>query len=168
MNEKSSSGELNAKHRELLDLHTLARSRFEATKHNFADGMRAAEEVKRDLNWTQNRISWVVLAILNQALRIVLLARGYPTDVRAESLKPKLNASIRLSTEQLRINIVQSLRSKDDEPSALCSPDHPLFHHFPIARFGRYLWACTSVSSSAYDWTSTTSLYGSDFAGGDV
>lgn len=77
MNEKFSSGELNAKHRELLDLHALARSRFEATKDNFADGMKAAEEVKRDLNWTQNRISWVV--------SVILLARGYPTDVRAEN-----------------------------------------------------------------------------------
>lgn len=125
MNEKSSSGELNAKHREILDLHTLAQSRFKATKDNFADGMRAAEEVKRDLNWTQNRISWVDLVILSQALYIVLLARRYATDLRAESSKPKLNASIRLSTEQLRINIVQSLRSKDDKPSALCSPYHP-------------------------------------------
>lgn len=57
MNEKSSSGELNAKHREILELHTLAQSRFKATRDNFADGMRAAEEVKKDLNWTQNRIS---------------------------------------------------------------------------------------------------------------
>lgn len=139
MNEKSSSGELNAKHRELLDLHTLAQSRFKATKDNFADGMRAAEEVKRDLNWTQNRISWVVLVIFNQALRVVLLAGGSPTDLRAESSKPKPNASIRLSTEQLRINIVQSLQSKDAEHSALWSPDHRLFHHLPIPRFGHYL-----------------------------
>ncbi|MCJ1344450.1 hypothetical protein MMC31_002653 [Peltigera leucophlebia] len=51
------SGELNAKHREILELHTLAQSRFKATRDNFADGMRAAEEVRRDLNWTQNRIS---------------------------------------------------------------------------------------------------------------
>jgi biogenesis of lysosome-related organelles complex 1 subunit KXD1 len=52
-----SSGELNAKHRELLELQALAQRRLKGTRANFADGMRAAKEVKRDLDWTQKRVS---------------------------------------------------------------------------------------------------------------
>ncbi|MCJ1271547.1 hypothetical protein MMC22_011449 [Lobaria immixta] len=51
------SGELNAKHRELLELQALAQRRLKSTRANFADGMRAAKEVKRDLDWTQKRVS---------------------------------------------------------------------------------------------------------------
>ena len=79
--------------------------------------------------------------MLNHALYIVLLARRYPTDLGAESSKPKLNESIRPNTEQLRINIVQSLRSKDEEPPSLCSPYQSLALHSPMPIFGRYLWA---------------------------
>jgi hypothetical protein len=52
-----SSGELNAKHRELLELQALAQRRLKGTRANFADGMKAAKEVKRDLDWTQKRVS---------------------------------------------------------------------------------------------------------------
>lgn len=51
------SGQLNAKHRELLELQALAQRRLKSTKANFADGMQAAKEVKRDLEWTQKRVS---------------------------------------------------------------------------------------------------------------
>lgn len=51
-----SSGELNAKNRELLELQALAQRRLKSTRANFADGMKAAKEVKRDLEWTQKRI----------------------------------------------------------------------------------------------------------------
>ena len=51
------SGELNAKHRELLELQALAQSRLKGTRANFADGMKAAKEVKRDLEWTQKRVT---------------------------------------------------------------------------------------------------------------
>ncbi|KAL8795633.1 MAG: hypothetical protein Q9195_001871 [Heterodermia aff. obscurata] len=51
------SGELNAKHRELLELQALAQRRLKSTRANFADGMKAAKEVKRDLEWTQKRVS---------------------------------------------------------------------------------------------------------------
>ncbi|MCJ1252774.1 hypothetical protein MMC24_000580 [Lignoscripta atroalba] len=51
------SGELNAKHRELLELQALAQRRLKNTRANFADGMKAAKEVKRDLEWTQKRVS---------------------------------------------------------------------------------------------------------------
>lgn len=51
------SGELNAKTRELMQLQALARERLAATQRNFADGMKAAKEVQRDLEWTQKRVS---------------------------------------------------------------------------------------------------------------
>lgn len=51
------SGELNAKHRELIELQALAQRRLKSTRANFADGMQAAKEVKRDLEWTQKRVS---------------------------------------------------------------------------------------------------------------
>ncbi|KAI9677288.1 MAG: hypothetical protein M1829_002630 [Trizodia sp. TS-e1964] len=51
------SGALNAKHRELLELQALAQRRLAKTRANFADGMQAAKEVKRDLEWTQKRVA---------------------------------------------------------------------------------------------------------------
>jgi hypothetical protein len=51
------SGTLNAKHRELLELQAEAQRRFAATRANFAEGMKAAKEVKRDLEWTQKRVT---------------------------------------------------------------------------------------------------------------
>ena len=55
-----SSGALNAKHRELLELQALAQRRLKNTRANFADGMKAAKEVKRDLDWTQKRVKYVL------------------------------------------------------------------------------------------------------------
>lgn len=52
----TSSGELNAKTRELLQLQALAQSRLAATRADFAQGMKAAKEVQRDLEWTQKRV----------------------------------------------------------------------------------------------------------------
>ncbi|KAI9714937.1 MAG: hypothetical protein M1812_006250 [Candelaria pacifica] len=51
------SGELNAKHRELMELQALAQRRLASTRANFADGMKAAKDVKKDLDWTQKRVS---------------------------------------------------------------------------------------------------------------
>ncbi|KAI9811773.1 MAG: hypothetical protein M1827_005318 [Pycnora praestabilis] len=51
------SGALNAKHRELLELQALAQRRLASTRANFADGMKAAKEVKKDLDWTQKRVN---------------------------------------------------------------------------------------------------------------
>ena len=59
-----SSGELNAKQREILELQALAQRRLKATQANFADGVRAAKEVKRDLDWTQKRVSYVLFLFL--------------------------------------------------------------------------------------------------------
>ncbi|KAF1942515.1 hypothetical protein EJ02DRAFT_165999 [Clathrospora elynae] len=50
------SGELNAKHRELLELQALAQRRLAGARVSFADGMRAAKEVQKDLQWTQKRV----------------------------------------------------------------------------------------------------------------
>ncbi|KAF2760111.1 hypothetical protein EJ05DRAFT_272981 [Pseudovirgaria hyperparasitica] len=51
------SGQLNAKTQELLQLQALARSRLAAAQASFADGIKAAKEVQRDLEWTQKRVS---------------------------------------------------------------------------------------------------------------
>lgn len=52
----SRSGELNAKNRELLALQAQARARLAKTRTNFAEGMRAAKETQRDLEWTQKKV----------------------------------------------------------------------------------------------------------------
>ncbi|KAI9825750.1 MAG: hypothetical protein M1819_000468 [Sarea resinae] len=49
------SGELNAKTRELRELQALAQRRLAGSRANFADGIKAAKEVKRDLEWTAKR-----------------------------------------------------------------------------------------------------------------
>jgi exonuclease VII small subunit len=64
------SGELNAKTRQLQELQALARSRLAATRANFSDGMKAAKEVQRDLEWTQKRV-----ASINQRAQ-----KKYPTE----------------------------------------------------------------------------------------
>lgn len=50
------SGELNAKNRELLALQAQARARLAKTRANFAEGMKAAKDVQRDLEWTQKKV----------------------------------------------------------------------------------------------------------------
>jgi len=50
------SGELNAKHRELLELQALAQRRLAGAQASFASGMLAAKEVQKDLQWTQKRV----------------------------------------------------------------------------------------------------------------
>jgi hypothetical protein len=52
-----SSGLLNAKHRELLDLQQLAQQRIAKSRARLAEGYQDAKEVKRDLEWTQKRVS---------------------------------------------------------------------------------------------------------------
>ncbi|OQO01821.1 hypothetical protein B0A48_12294 [Cryoendolithus antarcticus] len=69
------SGELNAKNRELLALQAQARARLAKTRANFADGMKAAKETQRDLEWTQKKV-----AALNRRA-----AEKYPEQYRAAS-----------------------------------------------------------------------------------
>jgi len=52
-----SSGKLNAKHRELLELQQQAQARLARTRERFQDGMRDAREVRGDLEWTQKKVS---------------------------------------------------------------------------------------------------------------
>ncbi|MCJ1275333.1 hypothetical protein MMC21_003135 [Puttea exsequens] len=51
------SGELNAKNRELMELQALAQRRLKGARANVADGMKAAKEVRKDLEWTQKRVN---------------------------------------------------------------------------------------------------------------
>ncbi|KAL4897227.1 hypothetical protein BDV59DRAFT_86565 [Aspergillus ambiguus] len=51
------SGQLNAKQRELLELQALAQRRLKGVRSNFSDGIKVARETKRDLEWTQKRVS---------------------------------------------------------------------------------------------------------------
>ncbi|KAF2876526.1 hypothetical protein BDV95DRAFT_602505 [Massariosphaeria phaeospora] len=67
------SGELNAKHRELLELQALAQRRLAGARANFTDGMRAAKEVQKDLQWTQKRVD----ALNDRA------ARKYPEQYKS-------------------------------------------------------------------------------------
>lgn len=50
------SGKLNAKQRELMDLQKQAQARLARTRERFADGMRDAREVHGDLEWTQKKV----------------------------------------------------------------------------------------------------------------
>lgn len=55
----TSSGQLNAKQRELLELQALAQRRLKGARSNFSEGIKVARETKRDLEWTQKRVRWV-------------------------------------------------------------------------------------------------------------
>lgn len=57
------SGELNAKTRELQALQALAQSRLKSARRNFADGIQAAKDVQRDLEWTQGRVGQVSMLL---------------------------------------------------------------------------------------------------------
>lgn len=67
------SGELNAKHRELLELQALAQRRLAGARTSFAEGMKTAKEVQKDLQWTQKRVD-----ALNERA-----ARKYPQQYKA-------------------------------------------------------------------------------------
>ncbi|PNS20662.1 hypothetical protein CAC42_2907 [Sphaceloma murrayae] len=71
------SGTLNAKQHELLELQALAQRRLAAAQTNFREGIRAAREVQRELAWTQGRVT-----ALNQRA-----AQKYPLQYRAASGK---------------------------------------------------------------------------------
>jgi len=51
------SGHLNAKHRELLDLQAKAQARLAKTRARFAQGLEDAREVRNDLEWTQKKVT---------------------------------------------------------------------------------------------------------------
>ncbi|ODM22063.1 hypothetical protein SI65_02909 [Aspergillus cristatus] len=51
------SGHLNAKQRELMELQVLAQRRLKGARSNFSEGIKVARETKRDLEWTQKRVN---------------------------------------------------------------------------------------------------------------
>ncbi|KAH8883913.1 hypothetical protein GQ53DRAFT_786662 [Thozetella sp. PMI_491] len=51
------SGKLNAKHRELLEMQAKAQARLAKARARFAEGMEDAREVRADLEWTQKKLS---------------------------------------------------------------------------------------------------------------
>ncbi|EED19037.1 conserved hypothetical protein [Talaromyces stipitatus ATCC 10500] len=51
------SGHLNAKQQELLELQALAQRRLKGVRSSFNEGLKAARETKRDLEWTSRRVS---------------------------------------------------------------------------------------------------------------
>lgn len=63
---RSRSGELNAKNREILALQAQARARLAKTRANFAEGMKAAKDVQRDLDWTQKKVKYVNLVLTTE------------------------------------------------------------------------------------------------------
>ncbi|GAM85321.1 hypothetical protein ANO11243_033260 [Dothideomycetidae sp. 11243] len=67
------SGTLNAKNRELMELQALAQRRLAAARTNFADGLRAARDVQRELAWAQQSVT-----ALNQRA-----AMKYPAQYQA-------------------------------------------------------------------------------------
>ncbi|SPO03374.1 uncharacterized protein DNG_06057 [Cephalotrichum gorgonifer] len=50
------SGKLNAKHREIMELQKKAQARLAKTRERFQDGLRDAREVREDLEWTEKKI----------------------------------------------------------------------------------------------------------------
>ncbi|TPX08884.1 uncharacterized protein E0L32_009702 [Thyridium curvatum] len=51
------SGHLNAKQRELLELQKKAQARLAKSRARFAEGMQDARQVRADLEWTQKKVS---------------------------------------------------------------------------------------------------------------
>ncbi|EAQ86883.1 hypothetical protein CHGG_08136 [Chaetomium globosum CBS 148.51] len=51
------SGHLNAKHRELLELQAKAQARLAKSRARFAQGLEDAREVREDLEWTQKKVA---------------------------------------------------------------------------------------------------------------
>jgi hypothetical protein len=56
-NQDNRSGELNAKTRQLLELQLQAQQQFAAMQAQFASGLKTAQEVQRDLEWTQKKVT---------------------------------------------------------------------------------------------------------------
>jgi len=51
------SGQLNSKQRELAELQAHAQRRLKSARVNFAEGIEAAKETRRDLDYTQKKLS---------------------------------------------------------------------------------------------------------------
>lgn len=49
------SGQLNAKQRELAELQAMAQRRLKGARQNFAEGMEAARETRRDVDYIKSK-----------------------------------------------------------------------------------------------------------------
>ncbi|KAK5204719.1 hypothetical protein LTR67_007525 [Exophiala xenobiotica] len=56
VNQAQTSGELNAKQRELQELQALARRRLKSARVNFAEGVETAREVRRDIEYSSKKM----------------------------------------------------------------------------------------------------------------
>ena len=56
-NQSDRSGQLNAKQRELAELQARAQRRLKDARVNFAEGMQAARDTRRDIEYTQKKMS---------------------------------------------------------------------------------------------------------------
>ena len=48
-----------------MELQALAQQRLKSTRAKFADGIKAAKEVKSDLAWTQKRVEYVLSFVVD-------------------------------------------------------------------------------------------------------
>ncbi|KAJ5887925.1 hypothetical protein N7495_007966 [Penicillium taxi] len=71
------SGQLHAKQQELLELQAMAERRLKGLRSNFNEGLKTARETKRDLEWTQKRVS----ALKNKA------EKAHPDEYRRAAKK---------------------------------------------------------------------------------
>lgn len=51
------SGQLNNKHRELLELQAKAQARLAKSRARFAEGVQDAQEVRANLEWTSKKVA---------------------------------------------------------------------------------------------------------------
>jgi biogenesis of lysosome-related organelles complex 1 subunit KXD1 len=50
------SGTLNAKNRQLMELQARAQQKFAEMQASFAEGIKTARDVQKDLEWTQKKV----------------------------------------------------------------------------------------------------------------
>lgn len=97
----SRSGALNAKNRELLELQALAQRRLKSSRANFADGMKAAKEVKKDLEWTQKRVKYANKLFSNIKTMEPLLRYKRKIDTVVAHSKPRRSENTQSNTPKL-------------------------------------------------------------------
>ncbi|KAI2622866.1 hypothetical protein GGS21DRAFT_345385 [Xylaria nigripes] len=74
------SGALNAKHRELLELQAKAQARLAKSRARFAEGLRDAQEVRTNLEWTSKKLTSMKKKVEKKHSREYQMARErYPS-----------------------------------------------------------------------------------------
>ena len=116
---------MNAKQRELAELQALAQRRLKGARANFAEGAKAAKEVKRDLEWTQKKVKYV-FAVLLQISSVVKKIRE-TDDSKHPQNKSRAQASRQVSQSARAVSITRTLKFHHK-----CTFDdfYGLFQHF--------------------------------------